>query len=597
MKSLNCAKKMHRENKIVERQFYFLGTYIHVTCIIVKESNMKFYIKQNKVLFIVTILVSVIASLGYVFMAILLQQLLDIAVAKDMQQFVRMVLFSIFYFAVLGIFLYLQSLLSKKVICKIMRQIRSDVFRGTVDHSIEDFNKKNTADYISIITNDVKMIEDNFLLPLFEVVQYAVIFTASFLLMVYFDIIVTVCVIVAIAIMFLIPSFLGNSLEKRQKKYSSKLADFTVSLKDILSGFEIIKSYSMKRYVIQRFNKENDETINSKYSVDRLLALNEGVSSFLALMVQIVVLFLSAYFIITGRITVGTLLGMVQVSSNLANPLVMIFTNVPKIKSIQPIVEKLQSISKYPLSHSKKEHISSFDFCICTKDLGFSYDKQKEVLNEINCTIEKGKKYVVVGKSGCGKSTLIKLLAGYYSDYAGTIKYDNRELNLLDRNDIAQLSSIIHQNIYMFDETIQDNICLHEDYPQEKIDNVVMESGLSEFISELPEGLLYQVGENGANLSGGQKQRIAVARALIRNKPILILDEGTSAVDMQTAYDIENRLLKINDLTIITITHHLRKELLEKYDEIICMDNGKIIEKGTFNELASNNSIFLNNLN
>ena len=262
---------------------------------------MKFYIKQNKVLFVATILVSVIASLGYVFMAILLQQLLDIAVGKDIQQFIRTVLFSIFYFAVLGIFLYLQSLLSKKVICKIMCQIRSDVFQGTVYHSIEDFNKKNTADYISIITNDVKMIEDNFLLPLFEVVQYAVIFTASFLLMIYFDIIVTICVIVAIAIMFLIPSFLGNSLEKRQQKYSSKLADFTVSLKDILSGFEIIKSYSMKRYVVQRFNKENEETISSKYSVDRLLALNEGVSSFLALMVQIVVLFLSAYFIITGR--------------------------------------------------------------------------------------------------------------------------------------------------------------------------------------------------------------------------------------------------------------------------------------------------------
>lgn len=147
----------------------------------------------------------------------------------------------------------------------------------------------------------------------------------------------------------------------------------------------------MKRYVVQRFNKENEETISSKYSVDRLLALNEGVSSFLALMVQIVVLFLSAYFIITGRITVGTLLGMVQVSSNLANPLMMIFTNVPKIKSIQPIVEKLQSISQYSLSHSQKEHISSFDFCVCTKDLGFSYNKQKEVLNKINCTIEKGK--------------------------------------------------------------------------------------------------------------------------------------------------------------------------------------------------------------
>lgn len=553
---------------------------------------MKYYIKQNKILFISTILVSVIASLGYVFMAILLQQLLDIAVGKDMQLFIRMVLFSIFYFAVLGIFLYLQSLLSKKVICKIMRQIRSDVFQGTVNHSIEDFNKMNTADYISIITNDVKMIEDNFLIPLFEVIQYAVIFTSSFLLMIYFDIIVTICVIVAIVIMFLIPSFLGNSLEKRQKKYSSKLADFTVSLKDILSGFEIIKSYSMKRYVIQRFSKENDETINSKYSVDRLLALNEGVSSFLALMVQIVVLFLSAYFIITGRITVGTLLGMVQVSSNLANPLVMIFTNVPKIKSIHPIVEKLQSISKYSFSHSPKEHISSFDFCVSTKDLVFSYDKQKEVLNEINCTIEKGKKYVVVGKSGCGKSTLIKLLAGYYSDYVGTIKYDNTDLTLLDRNDVAQLSSIIHQNIYMFDETIHDNICLHEDYPQEMINQVVMESGLAEFISDLPEGLSYQVGENGANLSGGQKQRIAVARALIRNKPILILDEGTSAVDMQTAYDIESRLLKMDNLTLITVTHNLKAELLNKYDRIIYMENGSIKENGTFEELINAGSYF-----
>ena len=137
---------------------------------------MSIYIKKNKFLFILTILTSVISSLGYVFMAVLLQQLLDIAMDKNIQQFMRIVIFSIVYFVVLGSFLYLQSLLSKKVICKIMLQIRSDVFRGTINHSIEDFEKKNTADYISVVTNDVKMLEDNFLLPLFEVVQYTVIF-------------------------------------------------------------------------------------------------------------------------------------------------------------------------------------------------------------------------------------------------------------------------------------------------------------------------------------------------------------------------------------------------------------------------------------
>ncbi len=554
---------------------------------------MKIYMKQNKVLLLFTILTSIIASLEYVFMAVLLQKLLDIAVEKNMQQFIPMVLFSIFYFVMLGIFLYLQSLLSKRITCKIIKQIRTDVFKGIVSQSMGDFGKRNTADYLSIITNDVKMIEDNFLLPFFEVVQYTVIFISSFVLMIYFDVIVTIVVFVAITLMFLVPSLLGKELEKRQNTLSSQLADFTTKLKDILSGFEIIKSYSMKQYVIQKFDKENSDTIHTKYSVDKLFALNEGLSSFLALMVQIVVLFLSAYFIITERITVGTLLGMVQVSSNLANPLIMIFTNIPKIKSIQPIIEKLTVLSKYELNEVPKKQSATFNSVVSISNLSFAYEKQNRVLDKINLHIEKGKKYVIVGKSGCGKTTLVKLLAGYYTEYSGKILYDNTDLNMMNENDIVQLSSIIHQNIYMFNESVYDNICLHEDYSKESIDKAVKASGLNDVIEKLPEGLLYEAGENGSNLSGGQKQRIAVARALIRNKPILILDEGTSAIDMQTAYDIENHLLKIEGLTIITITHNLKKELLELYDNIIYMENGEIIERGTFEELTSVPSRFL----
>lgn len=554
---------------------------------------MKIYMKQNKVLLLFTILTSIIASLGYVFMAVLLQKLLDIAVEKNMQQFIPMVLFSIFYFVMLGIFLYLQSLLSKRITCKIIKQIRTDVFKGIVSQSMGDFGKRNTADYLSIITNDVKMIEDNFLLPFFEVVQYTVIFISSFVLMIYFDVIVTIVVFVAITLMFLVPSLLGKELEKRQNTLSSQLADFTTKLKDILSGFEIIKSYSMKQYVIQKFDKENSDTIHTKYSVDKLFALNEGLSSFLALMVQIVVLFLSAYFIITERITVGTLLGMVQVSSNLANPLIMIFTNIPKIKSIQPIIEKLTVLSKYELNEVPKKQSATFNSVVSISNLSFAYEKQNRVLDKINLHIKKGKKYVIVGKSGCGKTTLVKLLAGYYTEYSGKILYDNTDLNMMNENDIVQLSSIIHQNIYMFNESVYDNICLHEDYSKESIDKAVKASGLNDVIEKLPEGLLYEAGENGSNLSGGQKQRIAVARALIRNKPILILDEGTSAIDMQTAYDIENHLLKIEGLTIITITHNLKKELLELYDNIIYMENGEIIERGTFEELTSVPSRFL----
>lgn len=553
---------------------------------------MKTYFKDNKYLLSLTVLIGIISSLGYVFIAILLQQLLDIVMAGNMEKFTRVIIFSLVYFAILGIFLFLQSLFEKKVICKIMRQIRSDTFRGIVNHSIEDFNKNNSADYISSITNDVKILEDNFLLPLFEVIQYSVIFISSLAVMIYFDAIVTVCVIVAIGLMFVVPSLIGGVLEKQQNQFSEKLSDFTVSLKDILSGFEIIKSYSMKKYIIYRFDKSNQDTINAKYSVDKLIALNEGLSSFLALIVQVVVLFLSAYFIIKGRITVGALLGMVQVSNNLANPLLMIFTNIPKIKSVQPIVKKLHDLSTYTKDEVLRKNSLAFNGYISAKNLSFSYDKQVEVLHGIDCTIEKGKKYVIVGKSGCGKTTLIKLLSGCYTGYSGNILYDGNELNSPNKSDVVLLSSTIHQNVYMFDETIYDNICLHEDYPDEIVTKAVKESGLDEFISKLPEGLKYKVGENGSNLSGGQKQRIAVARAMIRNKPILILDEGTSAIDMQTAYDIESRLLAMKNLTLITITHNIKKELLQLYDNVIYMENGTIQGNDSFNKLIKTSQEF-----
>lgn len=553
---------------------------------------MKTYFKDNKFLLSLTVLIGIISSLGYVFIAILLQQLLDIVMAGNMEKFTRVIIFSLVYFAILGIFLFLQSLFEKKVICKIMRQIRSDTFRGIVNHSIEDFNKNNSADYISSITNDVKILEDNFLLPLFEVIQYSVIFISSLAVMIYFDAIVTVCVIVAIGLMFVVPSLIGGVLEKQQNQFSEKLSDFTVSLKDILSGFEIIKSYSMKKYIIYRFDKSNQDTINAKYSVDKLIALNEGLSSFLALIVQVVVLFLSAYFIIKGRITVGALLGMVQVSNNLANPLLMIFTNIPKIKSVQPIVKKIHDLSTYAKDEVLRKNSLAFNGYISAKDLSFSYDKQVEVLHGIDCTIEKGKKYVIVGKSGCGKTTLIKLLSGCYTGYSGNILYDGNELNSPNKSDVVLLSSTIHQNVYMFDETIYDNICLHEDYPDEIVTKAVKESGLDEFISKLPEGLKYKVGENGSNLSGGQKQRIAVARAMIRNKPILILDEGTSAIDMQTAYDIESRLLAMKSLTLITITHNIKKELLQLYDNVIYMENGTIQGNDSFNKLIKTSQEF-----
>lgn len=555
---------------------------------------MKPYLKQNKLILFFAIIFNILSSFSYVFIAILLQKIMDTVMNKNITGFINITIFSIIYFIILGILLYLQSLLSKKVIDKIIYSIRLKLFQGIINNSIEEYEKLKTADYLSIINNDVKLLEDNYLLPIFDIIQYTIIFIASLGIMIYFDITVTIFVFIAILIMFIVPSIFAKRLENCQKLYSQQLSSFTNILKDLLAGFEIIKSYSIYNHALTKFNKSNKKTIDSKYTVDKLVALNEGISATLALFIQVLVIFLSSYFIITGRSTVGSLLGMVQASSNLANPLLMIFSNLPKIKSVDPIISKLEKFSKQADFNYKQNGPSSFEH-IYINNLSFSYNNNQKILKNISININSGKKYVIVGKSGCGKTTLIKLLLGYYSNYEGEIYYDHTKLSQI--NNISQLSSLIHQNIYLFNETIYDNICLHETYSSNQINYVLKQSGLSQFINQLPNRLLYEIKENGANLSGGQRQRVAVARALIRNKPLLILDESTSSIDKQTAYDIEKSLLTIKDLTLLTITHNLDKELLKLYDTIIFMDAGKIIETGSYDVLFNKKTSFYKFIN
>lgn len=545
------------------------------------------YLKENKGLIALTMLFSAIGSFSYVLIAILLQNILDMAISGDMNGFFGLLSFSIAYFVFFGLFMFLYTLFSKKLICRIMHSIREKVFGGVFRHNIPDFHKVNTADYLSALTNDVKMVEDNYLLPLLEIIQNGIIFAGSLVVMFYFDVIVTFSVLGAILVMLIVPGLFGSAMQNRQKQYSDMLSAFTSHAKDMLSGFEVIKSYGIMKYILSKFEKSNHAATNAKYSVEKITAANQSVSMVLAIFVQVVVIFLSAYFIIIGRTTVGALIGMVQVSSNLSNPLLMIFANAPKIKSVRPIVERLNALSDYTDTSFTGNIDPTCQKGLSADNLSFSYDNKTPVLKNLSFDIQKGKKYALVGKNGSGKTTLIKLLTGCYSTYQGSVEYDNVDISMLDYENLTKLSTTIHQDVYMFNESIYDNICLHCDYSNDELKTAMELSGVTRFIEQTQDGLDTIIDENGSNLSGGQKQRIAVARAIIQGKPILILDEGTSAIDRQTAHDIESRLLDMDGLTLITITHNLNADALEQYDEIIFLQDGTIEDIGTYEELTS----------
>ena len=226
------------------------------------------------------------------------------------------------------------------------------------------------------------------------------------------------------------------------------------------------------------------------------------------------------------------------------------------------------------------------------KHLTFAYDENHFILDNVNCLFKKNKKYALIGKSGSGKSTLVGLLTGMSSNYEGSILFDDKELKNLDINKVLSLVTIIQQDTFLFDTTLLENITLGDKYEKSVIDKVCQMSGVDQFLVDIEDGINTNIIDCGSNLSGGQKQRISIARALLKKKEIMILDEGTAAVDKKTAFDIENRLLNIPDLTLITVTHNLDPNALQRYDEIIFFQNSKVLEMGTYQSLLKRSEAF-----
>lgn len=538
---------------------------------------MKKYWKKNGFFLAVTLMAGILASVLASGIAIVLQKVVDVAVTKQTEAFGKLFLFAVGYILVLCVMNYTSALMEKYLTEKMIKQYRRDIFKGIMDRRPIRYYRENTADYISALTNDMKLIEDNYIAALLNTFQLVVMFAVTLVILLILSPMVTAILILTFLLIFLLPATIGRCLEKRQDRVSAQMAAFTEKLKDILSGYEVLRSYDRIEAAKYRFQEENEEEIRVRFRAARLFALNEGLSDTLAVLSTITVIFVSAYLVLIGQITMGTLLALVQLSSSFMAPVMLLMQNVPRIQSMKAVIARLNSYAEDdPAVKPLPLELPSFEKGIELDGASFSYDGEQTVLADITMRIDKGGKYAVMGPSGCGKTTLIKLLLGYFEDYGGSIRYDGRELRALDMDKIAGIISVIHQNVYLFNLSVRENILLFEEFDEAALAEAVEKSGVSLFIDEKEGGLDHGAGENGALLSGGQRQRVALARALIRRAPFVILDEGTSALDRKTACEIESRLLEDEELTLLTITHNPDPQLMRRYDGIYRMNDGRL---------------------
>ena len=553
---------------------------------------MKDYIFKYKYLLVLTVAIRCIGAAMQVYIALLIQQLIDAVVGGDMNAFSSMIVFAIVYFSLMGLVDYLTSTTQACYLKKTLVALKQDIFKGLISKDYASFHENNTADYLSNLTNDINLIETNYITPFLMMIGDVVIFIGTTAVLLWINPWVTVAMFAIAILLMVVPALFGRALESRQNQVSTEQSIFTTRIKDILEGYEVVKSYRMTKSVTTEFNAVNKTLEQYKFKSAHLKGVAQAISMMFAIGTQIAGMAIAGYFVIKGSMSVGNLFAVVQLGNGIQGPIMWIMQKVTMIKGMNEVNEKILAIIQEGQKESNERALSSFEESIILEDVSFAYEEDMPVLKDISYTFEKSKKYAIVGESGCGKSTLIKLMMGYYRNYDGKILVDQQDVNGATPLSVNELASMIHQNVYLFDKTIEDNVLLNHHFSDAQINQALTQSGVAKFMSQLTDGLKTSVGENGKNLSGGQKQRVAIARALIQQMPILMLDEGTSALDLQTAYDIEKTLLEIEELTVITITHKLSEEILSQYDEIIVMDRGQIVEAGTFDELVHSHGAF-----
>lgn len=353
---------------------------------------MKKYILKKPIISLFTILLTIISSLATVYVALLLQEVIDLATKKDFNQFGKTIIIALLYFVLLGVLKYLSTLFGKKMIKIITRSMRTDIFLGIMNKNTSEFAKVNSADYISLLSNDIKIIEENYLLPMLQILSNIAVFVGTLVLILKYSPLVAIYLFVAMFIMFIVPSLIGKNMQSKQNELAAQYALFTKSIKDYFSGFEVIKSYNMKNFVEKKFLNENKELAQVKYNADKLLSLNETVSDVLATVSMLSVIFIGAYLVLIDNITVGTLVALIQLSSFFVNPIMIIMQSLPKIKSTKPILERIENnaciqnenISGVPVKYENE---------ILFNNVSFSYDinSEQKVLNNISLRFKKGK--------------------------------------------------------------------------------------------------------------------------------------------------------------------------------------------------------------
>ena len=555
-----------------------------------REFTHQLYYK-NRINFIVTIILTIAMSSINLMISWLIQQIMDSMANQNMQSVVRCAWIAASVVIAYTVANAVYRAVYPRFLQRAMQQYRDYAFSRLTQKSLRSFSKEGTALYVSALTNDCTSIENNYLAATFTLIEFLFCFLGALIMMLYYS---PVMLVLAVALSFLpvaVSMTAGNRLTEQEKEISKKNERFVSIVNELLSGFPVIKSFRAEAQASRLFSQRNEQAEEAKKNKRRTEQLISLLANDAGIIAQMGIFLAGAWLAISNKgVTAGVVIVFVQLMNYILNPISQVPLLWSNRKAAIALMEKLSDALSENVREEGREKLNGFSEKIEVKDLTYGYEPESHVLKDLDVQFDAGKSYAIVGGSGSGKSTLLNLLMGSSSNYQGEICIDSVSIKNIESESLYQLMTSVQQNVFVFNDTIRNNVTMFHEFPDKEVTLALERSGLSEFIEK--RGEEFVCGENGANLSGGERQRISIARALLRKSPIILVDEATAALDAATARAVSFSILNLVGMTRIVVTHRLEEAILRRYDKILVMKNGTICEQGNFDTLMQQKGQF-----
>jgi ABC-type multidrug transport system fused ATPase/permease subunit len=527
---------------------------------------MKKYIKNNSRSLILAIAFSVLAAIFAVRVQFLKGDVLDYALSRNFDNTLRYGFYlGIFIILEIGFF-YLYDRCRGKFVVNSMKELRLNYFQSLLLKDYPSFLKKKQGEYIAQYTNEMEIIENQYFgsIPMLtEIIIKTVMVSISLFILDYRIAIIT---LVLLTMPLYVPKLVEKKLQKAQVEYVNQFESHIKTITDWLNGFEIIKNFSIEKNIREKFIESNEITMEKNLKKRQMGYLTRTISAILSYFSHFIILVFAAYLVLNGDFTAGEFFIAIGMIDQLSYPIISLSYFIQDLVSVKPVNKSILKFIGEKSVRCGEVEISKEDFRnVVFNDVNFGYKDQEYILNDLNMEFERNKQYLLQGISGSGKTTSMNLLLNYYNPNSGTVK-----INGIPVNEIKNLNHIItvmRQDAILFEDTLRNNITMYQDVPDEEVINILSKVGLDGYANQ--DSLDMLILEGGTNLSGGEKRRITLARSVLRETSILILDEPLANLDEKNARAIESQLLSIKDRTLVIISHQFSLGNVDKLDEVI----------------------------